>query len=69
MRVRTILNRLVDFKGFVLVKEVLIETTDGLALEIMVRPRINSHALCSHCNAPAPLYDHLGERRFRFPAL
>jgi transposase len=69
MRVRTILNRLVDFKGFVLVKEVLVESANGLSVEIMVRPRINSSAICSHCNAPAPLYDHLGERRFRFPAL
>lgn len=69
MRVRTILNRLVDFKGFVLVKENFVERADGLSLEIMVRPRANSSALCSRCKAPAPLYDHLKERRFHFPAL
>ena len=69
MRVRTVLNRLVDFKGFVLVKERMIEREDGLELEVVVRSRANSRALCSCCNAPAPGYDRLEERRFRFPAL
>lgn len=69
MRVRTILNRLVDFKGFVLVKERFVEREEGLELEILLRPRANSSALCSRCGAPAGLYDRLEERRFRFPAL
>lgn len=69
MRVRTVLNRLVEFKGFVLVKEDFVETEEGLELEISVRPRANSNALCSRCDAPASIYDHLEERRFRFPAL
>jgi transposase len=69
MRVRTVLNRLVDFKGFVLVKEHFVEREEGLTLEVVVRPRANSRALCSCCGAPAPLYDRLEERRFRFPAL
>jgi transposase len=69
MRVRTVLNRLVEFKGFVLVKEHLVQTEEGLELEILVRPRANSSALCSRCDSPASLYDRLGERRFRFPAL
>jgi len=69
MRVRTILNRLVDFKGFVIVNTRFVETKEDLELEIIVRPRTNSKAHCSRCGAPAPLYDRLEERRFRFPAL
>jgi transposase len=69
MRIRTILNRLVEFKGFVLVKEYFVETEGGLELEISIRPRSNSLACCSCCGATASLYDCLGERRFRFPAL
>ena len=69
MRVRTILNQLVEFKGFVLVKEYFVEAEEGLELEILVRARANSRARCSRCDAPGSIYDHLGERRFRFPAL
>ena len=69
MRVRTVLNQLVDFKGFVLVSERLVLAKDAMALEIDVRPRRNSRARCSRCNAPSPLYDRQGLRRFRFPAL
>ena len=69
MRLRTVLNKLVDFKGFVIVKECLLLTEDGMELEIEIRPRTNSRARCSHCNSPASIYDHLGVRRFRFPAL
>lgn len=69
MRVRTVLNRLVDFKGFVLVEEHFVETEEGLELEILVRPRSNSRARCSLCGSPASLYDRREERRFRFPAL
>jgi len=69
MRVRTVLNQLVDFKGFVFVSERLVSTEDGLKLEISIRARANSRACCSRCDAPASIYDSLGERRFRFPAL
>lgn len=69
MRIRTVLNQLVDFKGFVIVKERSVTTQDGFELEILVRPRSNSSARCSCCNTPASTYDHLDERRFRFPAL
>ena len=69
MRVRTVLNRLVDFKGFVLVEECLLITEGGMELEIQVRPRANARARCSGCHAPASIYDHQEERRFQFPAL
>jgi len=69
MRARTMLNRLVNFKGFVLVNTRFVETKEDLELEVEVRPRTNSKAHCSGCGAPAPLYDRLEERRFRFPAL
>ena len=69
MRVRTVLNRVVKFKGFVIVKECLEKTEDGLELEISIRPRINSRACCSCCGDTASLYDRQAERRFHFPAL
>ena len=37
-----------------------------MELEIVVRPRANARA---RCHAPASIYDHQEERRFRFPAL
>lgn len=69
MRIRTVLNQLVDFKGFVLVNECLVTTEGGMVLEVLVRPRTNARARCSRCDAPGRVYDHLDERRFHFPAL
>lgn len=69
MRVRTVLNKLVDFKGFVFMDERLVEQEGGMVLEIPVRPRSNGQARCSGCGTAASVYDHLGERRFHFPAL
>jgi transposase len=36
------------------------------SLEIDVRPRVGSAAVCSGCHQPAPGYDRLPERRFEF---
>src|SRR4030095_3880954 len=35
-------------------------------IEIAVRPRKGSNAVCSRCHQPAPGYDQLAERRFEF---
>ncbi len=67
MRVRTVLNRLVDFKGFVVEGERW--AADGQCIEILIRPRRNGNAVCSGCGEAAPGYDRLEERRFDFPAL
>jgi len=40
-----------------------------MQLEMSVRPGANVRPRCSRCPGLASLYDHLAERRFRFPAL
>src|SRR5450631_2943204 len=39
---------------------------DKKSIEIAIRPRTGSVAICSGCHQPAPGYDHLPERRFEF---
>src|ERR1035438_5044051 len=39
---------------------------DRKRLEIRVRPRVGSKAICSGCHRPAAGYDHLAERSFEF---
>ncbi len=39
---------------------------DKKIIEVVVRPREGSAAICSGCHQPAPGYDHLSERRFEF---
>src|ERR1019366_3306716 len=40
--------------------------SDKKSVEVNVRPRAGSAAVCSGCHKPAPGYDHLPERRFEF---
>jgi transposase len=60
----TILNRCHRFPGFVYRQARF--SSDGKSIEIAVRPRIGSKAVCSRCHLPAPGYDQLAERRFEF---
>jgi transposase len=60
----TILNRCHRFPGFVYRQARF--SSDGKSIEIAVRPRIGSRAVCSRCHLPAPGYDRLAERRFEF---
>jgi transposase len=39
---------------------------DKRSIEVSVRPRRGSAAICSRCHQPAQGYDQLGERRFEF---
>ena len=39
---------------------------DKKSIEVDVRPRAGSAAVCSGCHQPAPGYDHLPQRRFEF---
>src|SRR6185369_12776903 len=39
---------------------------DKKSIEVAVRPRRGSAAVCSQCHLPAPGYDQLAERRFEF---
>jgi len=60
----TILNRCHRFPGFVYQQARF--TSDHKSIEIDVRPRKRSAAVCSRCHQPAPGYDQLPERRFEF---
>jgi transposase len=41
-------------------------TVNQKSIELSVRPRKRSAAICSRCHQPAPGYDQLPERRFEF---
>ena len=64
MELITILNRCHHFRGFVYQHARF--SPDHKSIEIAVRPRKGSAAVCSGCHQPAPGYDHLPERRFEF---
>src|SRR3984957_13780439 len=64
MQLTTILNRCHRFRGFVYRQARF--SSDGKSIEVTVRPRTGSKAVCSRCHEPAPGYDELPERRFEF---
>ena len=64
LRLITILNRCHRFPGFVYQQARF--SSDHKSIEIVVRPRKASVAVCSRCHQPAPGYDQLSERRFEF---
>src|SRR3954469_3461725 len=64
MELITILNRCHRFRGFVYQHAHF--STDKKSIEVAVRPRKGSAAVCSRCHLPAPGYDQLAERRFEF---
>ena len=64
MELITILNRCHRFPGFVYQHAHL--GADKKSIEVAVRPRKGSAAVCSRCHLPAPGYDQLAERRFEF---
>jgi transposase len=63
MELITILNRCHRFWGFVYHQA---RFTADKSIEISVRPRKRSAAICSRCHKPASAYDQLPERRFEF---
>jgi transposase len=64
MQLITILNQCHRSPGFVY--ENARFSPDRTAIEVGVRPRACSTAICSGCLQPARGYDHLPERRFEF---
>ena len=63
MRLKTILNRCCQFKGFV-IGDAKFDSKERMVVEISSRK--GSMALCSLCEKPAPGYDHLPARLFEF---
>ena len=64
MELITILNRCHRFRGFVYHHARF--SPDHKRIEVSVRPRKGSAAICSRCHQPAPGYDQLAERSFEF---
>src|SRR5437773_10992568 len=64
MELITILNSCHRFRGFVYQHAHF--SADKKSIEVAVRPRKGSAAVCSRCHLPAPGYDRLAERRFEF---
>jgi transposase len=64
MELIPILNRCHRFRGFVYQHAHF--SADKKSIEVRVRPRKGSAAVCSRCRLPAPGYDQLAERRFEF---
>ncbi len=65
MELITILNQCHHFRGFVY-ERARFNRTDRTTIEVQVRPRKGSAAICSGCHQSAPGYDHLAERQFEF---
>ena len=49
MQLKTIFNRVTDYKPFVVEKVNWSESTVGMTLELTMRARTNGHAICSGC--------------------
>ena len=64
MELITILNHCHRHRGFVYQHARF--AADKQSIEVDVRPRVGSAAICSGCHQPAPGYDHLPQRRFEF---
>jgi transposase len=64
MELTTILNHCHRQRGFVYDQARFSRDKD--TIEVTVRPRQGSQAVCSGCGQPAPGYDRLPERRFEF---
>jgi transposase len=66
MQLKTILNRVTDYKSFVFGKVLWLEG-ESPALEIELQPRANGHPVCSGCGKARPGYDRSSDpRRFEF---
>ena len=64
MELITVLNRCHRFRGFVYRHAHF--STGRKSIEVAVRPRKGTTAVCSRCHLSAPGYDQLAERRFEF---
>jgi transposase len=64
MQIITLLNQCYRFPGFVYQHVRL--SPDRRSLEVRIRPRVGSTAICSGCHRPASGYDHLSDRQFEF---
>ena len=67
MHIKTLLNHVTKFKGFVFQNPKLCRDSDKLLIPI--EPRKNSKPICSLCGHPGATYDHLKQREFLLPPI
>lgn len=69
MQLKTILNHVERHKGFVYGEAKWVKSGGSVAIEVPIRARKNSRAICAGCRQRRPGYDRLRERRFEFVPL
>jgi transposase len=70
LKVKTVLNAIQHFPGFVFQDIRLVDGRNGhTCLEVTSGPHAGRPARCSHCRQPAPGYDHLPARAWLFVPL
>lgn len=72
MSIKSILNKITNYKGFVFKKSQKIENKEGkiVEIEIFIESRKNSKGICPYCGKSCPTYDTARvARRFEFPPL
>lgn len=66
MLIKTVLNKILLFKGFVFDKCELAGCDGTMSLVVEIRPRRNGKIICSRCEGRRSGYDTLPPRRFEF---
>jgi transposase len=69
LQVKTILNGVQHFVGFVYDEVRMLEDRKQKAIEVRVKAHASTRARCSQCQRPSPGYDRLRERRWAFVPL
>lgn len=70
MQLITIVNHVTHYKSFVVEKANMVQDSQSAAIEVMIRPRVNSRPICSKCGKQCPGYDRAeNPRRFKFVPL
>jgi transposase len=70
MQLKTILNRVTNYKSFVIEKVKWAEDSEKPIVEVEMRPRANGRPICSGCGEVRPGYDQMPtSRRFDFVPL
>ena len=64
MRLKTILNKCVKFKNFVIGNSSF--NDNETAINVEINPRKHSKPICSKCGKPSSCYDHLPQKRVQF---
>jgi len=64
MRLETVLNKCCKFKSFTF--KTVIFNDNGKSIIVIIKPRKNSHPICSQCKTESQGYDKLPSRGFEF---